>query len=500
MLQCSLENNLASVVEEKSFLTNENSKLEKKLSLQVEHYNQMKGRNDSNEQKLKETKNELDNLRLSFENVSNELEKVRKNESVTSKMLRETKELLKTSKNETEAEKNLLFEAKQTISQLEEEARIHEKERRYLHNTILELKGNIRVFARVRPLLKNEVEVESDFSSPNGLTILLPPNDPERRKLKLLGPCRDTLMGDKGEPSTWEFQFDGVFGPDRKQSDLFEEISQLVQSVLDGYKVCLFAYGQTGSGKTYTMEGGNDDESRGMIPRAVHQIFATIEAMKRTGWAFDVHATHLEVYNESVRDLLAHNSSKSLNIKHLKDGSSYVNGLSKHPLKSPNQVDVLLQKAAKVRATSATQCNDTSSRSHSVFQLHVNGVLSNGSEERRGCLTMVDLAGSERVVKSGAKGSLLKETQAINKSLAALGRVILALANNESHVPYRESKLTHLLQNSLGGTSKCLMLVNLSPAPQHQGETLCSLRFAQTVNHCDIGTAKANSRRENTIG
>ena len=139
------------------------------------------------------------------------------------------------------------------------------------------------------------------------------------------------------------------------------------------------------------------------------------------------------------------------------------------------------------------RCNAASSRSHSVFQLTVNATNAKLGQTRRGNLVLIDLAGSERIDQSGVTGEQLKEAQAINKSLSALGNVIVALSNKQKHIPFRDSKLTYLLQNCLSGDSKCLMLVNVSPASQYQGETLCSLRFAQKVNACEVGVAKRNA-------
>ncbi|KAG5179634.1 putative kinesin family protein [Tribonema minus] len=454
------------------------------------------------QESLKCTENDLAAAREQLRVTAEQLAASQQMEKDTAAQLCTTREALETSQAELAHERTLVTAARAKIAELEGTEIAHEEERRRLHNTIQELKGNIRVFARVRPLLEASTDTtaeaeDADYAATGGLTLAIPSNDPEHRRLTLLGPARDTVVGDRGEAKSWDFQFDRVFGPHASQEDVFRDISQLVQSVLDGYKVCLFAYGQTGSGKTWTMGTGSPEaeEHRGMIPRAVAQIFATMEAMKEGGWKFD--GAH--VYNETLRDLLASESSsgdctaRTLDIKHGREGNTTVAGLSKHEIASAEDVNGLLRRAARARATGATHSNAHSSRSHSVFQLHVPCDSARG-ESRRGCLTMVDLAGSERLDKSGAEGGRLKETQAINKSLSALGDVIFALANGERHVPYRNSKLTYLLQHSLGGDSKVLMLVNVSPEPQHQAETLCSLRFAHKVNSCEIGSARTHKR------
>ncbi|KAJ1504324.1 hypothetical protein HMI54_007213 [Coelomomyces lativittatus] len=366
------------------------------------------------------------------------------------------------------------------VHELEDKLRADERTRRHLHNTIQELKGNIRVFCRIRPALEKEVNALSTF------TITLP-------DAVEFQDTRDSAEG-KSVVKTYPFQFDRVFRQDESQATVFDEISQLVQSALDGYNVCIFAYGQTGSGKTYTMEGLRDSEHLGMIPRAVHQLFDTSELYKNKGWDFKFEGTFLEIYNEQLRDLLdpvtkSDETSKKFEIRHVNQKTS-VTDLTVLPLTSPHQVLQALEKASKHRAVGATLMNERSSRSHSVFTVSIVGTHSLTSETMEAKLNLIDLAGSERLHQSGATGDRLKETQSINKSLSALGDVIMALANRDPHIPYRNSKLTYLLQQSLGGNSKTLMFVNISPSLASFNESLNSLRFATKVNACQIGTAR----------
>ncbi|KAL1725306.1 C-terminal kinesin [Schizophyllum commune] len=424
------------------------------------------------------------------------------------------------------------------VARLKAEAVKHEEIRRRMHNEIQELKGNIRVFCRVRPPLgENEGEVaEMAF-----------PDDPAvPRQLNVRAPGESATGASR--PESHQFAFDRVFGPSSTQEDIFADVADLTQSAVDGFNVCVFAYGQTGSGKSFTMEGGPTPATRGLIPRAVDALFETAEGLKGQGWEWEFEGRFLEIYNETIHDLLAPVDKNDLksdswgqdkkgeqkekhSIKHdPRTGQTHVTGATTLPLPSPAAVRGLLARAAARRSVAATMANSRSSRSHAVFTVKVVGrrggstsAAPNGSttppgepqsragsvgsavgggETRIGALHLVDLAGSERLAHSGVGDAglvngvnvRLKETQAINKSLSALGDVIAALgergAGGERHIPYRNSKLTYLLQNSLGGNSKTLMIVNVSPLAAHLGETLTSLRFATKVNNTTIGTAR----------
>ncbi|KAI9189111.1 kinesin-like nuclear fusion protein [Blastocladiella emersonii ATCC 22665] len=407
------------------------------------------------------------------------------------------------------------------VADVEAKLREAETERRRLHNEIQELKGNIRVFCRVRPLLSKEAERGNMANIAFG---------DKGDSLELVDQQK-SADGMRTVPKSFPFTFDKVFGPAATQAAVFDEIAQLVQSALDGYNVCIFAYGQTGSGKTFTMEGatGNElvaspvsttgsgigdleignpyaDDARGMIPRAVDQIFATARDLAPKGWTYAFEGTYLEIYNETLRDLLSPDvgtsDARKLEIRLTPDGKAiHVPDATVVPLRTPGAVRDMLQRAARHRSVGATLMNDRSSRSHSVFTLSLTGNNSITGEACEGRIHLVDLAGSERLGSSGATGDRLKETVAINKSLSALGDVIMALAKDaanggdgKGHVPYRNSKLTHLLQSSLGGNSKTLMFVNVSPLAASTSETLNSLRFAAKVNKCEIGTARKNSK------
>ncbi|CAI0437083.1 unnamed protein product [Linum tenue] len=387
-------------------------------------------------------------------------------------------------KTEFEAQEQLVKTLQTRLEDAEQKVVEGEKLRKKLHNTILELKGNIRVFCRVRPSLTD------DGLGTDG-KILSYPNS-----LEALGRAID--LNQNGQK--YSFSFDQVFAPDASQEDVFVEISQLVQSALDGYKVSIFAYGQTGSGKTYTMMGKpGQPELKGLIPRTLEQIFQTRESLKLQGWKYEMQVSMLEIYNETIRDLLSTNrdsfregtpNGKQYAIKHDLNGNTTVSDLTVVDVRSSREVSYLLDRASHSRSVGKTQMNEQSSRSHFVFTLRISGVNESTEQQVESVLNLIDLAGSERLSKSGSTGDRLKETQAINKSLSSLSDVIFALAKKEDFVPYRNSKLTYLLQPCLGGDSKTLMFVNISPEASSAGESLCSLRFASRVNACEIGVPR----------
>ncbi|KAL8910721.1 MAG: hypothetical protein Q9171_004014 [Xanthocarpia ochracea] len=359
--------------------------------------------------------------------------------------------------------------------------------RRKLHNQVQELKGNIRVFCRVRPSLDMD---PNDASA----RINYPDSTSDSKEVEVFGPEEKNSLG-KISTKTNAFSFDRVFSPGSVNADVFGEISQLVQSALDGYNVCIFCYGQTGSGKTFTMSAQD-----GMIPRAVNQIYDTAKSLEEKGWKYTMEGSFIEVYNENINDLLGKPDEldkKKHEIRHdMQRCKTTITGITTVDLDSPNMVESVLQSAASNRSVAATKANERSSRSHSVFILKLTGENSTTGEKSEGTLNLVDLAGSERLSHSQAAGERLKETQSINKSLSCLGDVIGALGQGKDggHVPYRNSKLTYLLQFSLGGNSKTLMFVMISPLQAHLNETLTSLKFATKVHNTHIGTAKRQAK------
>ncbi|TID14714.1 putative phospholipid-transporting ATPase [Venturia nashicola] len=372
-----------------------------------------------------------------------------------------------------------MLQAQQAAELANEKLRAEETLRRKLHNQVQELKGNIRVFCRVRPVIEEEDKKPA--------VINFPDQEDESKEIVVKGEEKRSAVGNV-TATNHAFSFDRVFDPTANNSDIFDEISQLVQSALDGYNVCIFCYGQTGSGKTHTMSSPD-----GMIPRAVTQIYESAKNLEEKGWSYKMVGSFVEVYNENINDLLgkAEDLDKKKHTIQHEGNKTTITDTETVELDSADRVYEVLKRADGNRTVAATKANSRSSRSHSVFILSLVGVNGQTGEKSEGTLNLVDLAGSERLAHSQAEGDRLKETQNINKSLSCLGDVIAALGKgNKAHIPYRNSKLTYLLQNSLGGNSKTLMFVMVSPMQDHLSETLTSLKFATQVHNTHIGTAK----------
>ncbi|KAG7592124.1 Kinesin motor domain [Arabidopsis thaliana x Arabidopsis arenosa] len=351
-------------------------------------------------------------------------------------------------------------------------------ENQKLFNELQELKGNIRVYCRVRPFLRGQGASKTvvEHIGDHGELVVLNPTKPGKDGLR-------------------KFRFNKVYSPASTQAEVFSDIKPLVRSVLDGYNVCIFAYGQTGSGKTYTMTGpdGASEEEWGVNYRALNDLFK-ISQTRKSNIAYEVGVQMVEIYNEQVRDLLSGDSSqKKLGIL----STTQQNGLavpdaSMYPVTSTSDVLELMSIGLQNRAVSSTALNERSSRSHSIVTVHVRGKDLKTGSALYGNLHLVDLAGSERVDRSEVTGDRLKEAQHINKSLSALGDVIFSLASKSSHVPYRNSKLTQLLQSSLGGRAKTLMFVQLNPDITSYSESMSTLKFAERVSGVELGAAKSS--------
>ncbi|XP_070033967.1 kinesin-like protein KIN-14C isoform X1 [Nicotiana tomentosiformis] len=351
-------------------------------------------------------------------------------------------------------------------------------ENRKLHNEVQELKGNIRVYCRIRPFLRGQKENQTvvEYIGENGELVVVNPSK----------------QGKEGRRS---FKFNTVYSPTAIQAQVYSDIQPLIQSVLDGFNVCIFAYGQTGSGKTYTMTGpeGASEEDWGVNYRALNDLFR-ISQMRESTFKYEIKVQMMEIYNEQVRDLLSSDGSqKRLGIL----STSQPNGLavpeaSMFPVNGTSDVLDLMDTGLRNRAKGSTAMNERSSRSHSIVTIHVHGKDIKSGSSMHSSLHLVDLAGSERVDRSEVTGDRLKEAQHINKSLSALGDVISALAQKNAHIPYRNSKLTQVLQTSLGGQAKTLMFVQLNPEVASYSETMSTLKFAERVSGVELGAARSS--------
>mmetsp|Transcript_19728 Transcript_19728/g.54249 ORF Transcript_19728/g.54249 Transcript_19728/m.54249 type:complete len:1005 (+) Transcript_19728:69-3083(+) len=295
------------------------------------------------------------------------------------------------------------------------------------------------------------------------------------------------------------FEFDQTFGETCSQRAVYEEVGQpIVEDFLDGYNGTVLAYGQTGSGKTYSMFGpcsglamrelrAVDPESPGIVQRVASHVFGRIQSGASDS-EFVLRCSLFEVYREQLRDLLEP-SNISLKVKETPQQGIYVDGLVHEFVSCEADVTQLLRVGRRMRAVAATQFNQHSSRSHVIFSMTSEQRRADGTE-RVGKLHLVDLAGSEKVWKSSSSGIILEEAKKINWSLSALGNVINALAERRTHVPYRDSKLTRILQETLGGNFKTVLLTTCSPMQAHFDETLSSLHFASRAkticNHVKV--------------
>uniref|UniRef100_A0A2K5U450 Kinesin-like protein KIF16B n=2 Tax=Macaca TaxID=9539 RepID=A0A2K5U450_MACFA len=356
--------------------------------------------------------------------------------------------------------------------------------------------ASVKVAVRVRPMNRREKDLEAKF------IIQMEKSKTTITNLKI----PEGGTGDSGRERTKTFTYDfSFYSADTKSPDyvsqemVFKTLgTDVVKSAFEGYNACVFAYGQTGSGKSYTMMGNSGDS--GLIPRICEGLFSRINETTRWDEAsFRTEVSYLEIYNERVRDLLRRKSSKTFNLRvreHPKEGP-YVEDLSKHLVQNYADVEELMDAGNINRTTAATGMNDVSSRSHAIFTIKFTQAKFDSEMpcETVSKIHLVDLAGSERADATGATGVRLKEGGNINKSLVTLGNVISALADLSQDatntlakkkpvfVPYRDSVLTWLLKDSLGGNSKTIMIATISPADVNYGETLSTLRYANRAKN-----------------
>lgn len=388
---------------------------------------------------------------------------------------------------------------------------VENKQRKTLHNTLEEMKGSIRVIVRMRPMLQHEKEElkTSKFRSFNYRNAFIF-KDEHTLQLK--------LPYGVASQENYSFDFYKILDETKTQEDVFHDMSHLLKSVIDGYNVCVLAYGCTGSGKTFTLIGDDSEtavaesvvmsmqkdpeeknpyERLGLLPRSIVELFNLIEADTSQSQRYELRCAMIEHYLDNILDLLhteddtrtqlpSFNSDK-LVVRQTAKGETYIQNLSYKTVASAEELVGYLGYGLERRHIAATKLNSLSSRSHTVFLIEITSYreTAKGTRTARSVLTFADLAGSENVTKSHSNGLRLKEAQHINTSLCALGDVIAALSRKKvaSYVPYRNNKLTMILQQSLGNNSKTLLFANISPLPNLLYETLSTLSFAARVKN-----------------
>lgn len=391
---------------------------------------------------------------------------------VADKLNQTTDELAQITDKLTEAN-NTITQLQQTNNELTKNIDIVKKlllketaARKGLHEDLINTKGNIRIFVRMRPPTSPTPQIPITYV-PDDCCMLI--ND-QHKQVK--------------------FNFDAIFAPDASQTYVYDSVKPFLTSVMDGANVTLLAYGQTGSGKTYTMQGTTNDP--GVNIRSLNSIFE-LTKQREESWSYTFSVSILEIYLEQLYDLLSE-KKEILDIKmHPETKHNYCPGITTLSVKSPGDVHTLLEIADKNRTVARHNMNEHSSRSHLVFTLECVGVSLHGGKPSRSKLTLVDLAGSERISKTDVHGEQLKEAQSINKSLSALGDVIAALGSG-GHVPYRNSKLTYLLQDQFSGSGKLGFFANCHQTSSNLQETMFTLKFAERCRSIELRTG-ANKKK-----
>ena len=432
--------------------------------------------------------------------------------------------------------RKMLCDLATATSRLAAKSALYERvasENKKMHFAIQELKGSVRVFCRVRPFVPGMDTRGTLGDTRNETPAVVATTDAEGAYRQIVVTRRER-RGDDARLLRRSFSFDRAFGPDASQAEVYAECGSLIRCVADGYNVCLLAYGQTGSGKTHTMSGPTNDFLNGFSfsdgdgdgdseERALGVNYRALDDVFRTTRARDAVATHvvtvsvLEIYNEECRDLLAKRGGHKIDVSGFGAESLNASGSNGSRTKTktvagadnvPDAVARVVRDADDVyaamregeanRSTGATAMNARSSRSHSVVIVRVEAVSRETNVKTRGALFLVDLAGSERVARSEASGDRLLEARHINKSLSALGDVVSALQHRQSHVPYRNSKLTTLLRGALGPNGKALLFAHVSPCAASADESVSTLAFAERAAAVELGKARRFSVAEAT--
>eukprot|EP00761_Pharyngomonas_kirbyi_P014710 gb/GECH01014740.1/.p1 GENE.gb/GECH01014740.1/~~gb/GECH01014740.1/.p1 ORF type:complete len:792 (+),score=229.73 gb/GECH01014740.1/:1-2376(+) len=439
---------------------------EKALEDKEVEFEKLKKENEEIKKQLEEAQAQSEKDQLYVDSANRALEELRtKVERITSDS--ECSRALVEMTHQKNMEQKKAEHLKQTLEPLRAKLQKEIQVRKSLHSTIEDLKGNIRVIVRLRPLLSSEKSEKKSFSAFPEAQIEVPDDT--------------AVTVTTGSMGTKKHDFFRALGPNAAQQDVFEELKPLIQSACDGFNICVMAYGQTGTGKTYTIHG-DPETAKGVVPRAVDDLFETLKS--DADISYSVKCSMVELYMDKLNDLLAedNNNRKNLEIRQTPRGGTSIQGISTHKVNSSKELLAMLLMGTSARQTHSTAMNERSSRSHTLFMIDLELKNKRNKTTIRSKMTFVDLAGSERVSRSHSTGERFKEAQHINSSLSSLGDVISSLSRGKrSYVPYRNSKLTMLLQDSIGGNSKTVLFANISPDPRSISETLSTLQFASRV-------------------
>ena len=467
-----VESKLKNILNESSKLDKEISDLETKIVKNQEEINEYQRKIEmKNEEELKNIREldiKIDEIKHKHGKADNQKKEIEieldKNNHIANKKKEELENLKKINSDLTE-KINYLTEIIKYQTQLHTDIQPYKNQ---TNNEYQEAKGNVRVFCRIRPPLPKELtkkQINIEYRGDNSLIIK------GEKKTSYIG--RDGVHQD-----IEQFQFNRIFKQEDSQEDVFEEVSPLIQSSLDGFNINIFAYGQTGSGKTFTMEGDlSSPEKYGIVPRAVDKIFKVYgEELNGTGWDMKFFLSVCEIYNKKTRDLLAEkNVEKTEELKDIE-------------IKSLKEWNENFGQIGQRRTVAETKMNMESSRSHLIFKIKIHLHNIKTQEDRFGSLNLIDLAGSERVDKSTVSEERFKESIEINSSLTHLKSVFEAMkSKHDKFIPFHNTPLTDVLKDCLSGdNSKTLMFVNISPLLDSFKESTCSLKFATDVNKCYV--------------
>ena len=467
-----VESKLKNILNESSQLDKEISDLELKIVKNQEEINQyqreIEKKNEAELKEIRELDIKIDEMKHNHGKADNQKKEIEieldKNNHIANKKKEELENLKKINSDLTE-KINYLTEIIKYQTQLHTDIQPYKNQ---TNNEYQEAKGNVRVFCRIRPPLAKELtkkQINIEYRGDNSLIIK------GEKKTSYIG--RDGIHQD-----IEQFQFNRIFKQEDSQEEVFEEVSPLIQSSLDGFNINIFAYGQTGSGKTFTMEGDlSSPEKYGIVPRAVDKIFKVYgEELNGTGWDMKFFLSVCEIYNKKTRDLLAEKNVekteelKDIEIKNLKEWNENFGQIGQR------------------RTVAETKMNMESSRSHLIFKIKIHLHNTKTQEDRFGSLNLIDLAGSERVDKSTVSEERFKESIEINSSLTHLKSVFEAMkSKHDKFIPFHNTPLTDVLKDCLAGdNSKTLMFVNISPLLDSFKESTCSLKFATDVNKCYV--------------